>query len=157
MTNRNGEQELQPSGAQSPFDLTPSRSHSHKLNTSPIIMGAILLLGIGAVSGYLSVNTRDKTAAPNTYQLAQTFLTPTSFTVTPIRVIETSYPLESTQLTSPNGTYKIAEETTGDYTKITLKDSRNKVIVDDIVSLNGTKVGYNTKFGCMCTTNFKGW
>src|SRR3954464_14539401 len=123
MTNRNGEQELQQSAAQSPSNLTPSRSHSHKLNTSLIIMGAILLLGIGAVGGYLSANTRNKTATPDTYQLAQTSLTPTFFTVTPIHVIETSYPLESTQLTSPSGTYEIAEETTGDYTKITLKES----------------------------------
>lgn len=59
--------------------------------------------------------------------------------------------------TSPDGSFAVSEETAGDYNKITIRDQKDTVIVEDLIAKNEESIGYGIKFTCQCGTYFNGW
>lgn len=58
---------------------------------------------------------------------------------------------------SPMETYKTVTNLQGDYRVIAVLDEQDNVIVSDLVKSNYEKIGYGTKFGCQCGTDFDKW
>lgn len=74
-----------------------------------------------------------------------------------ISVIKPSFPLLSSDMTSPEGSYMVSEFQQGDKNTIVIKDNQNNIITDDLLMKNENQIGMGTKYQCQCGLHFRGW
>lgn len=144
-----------------PVPVVPERHPPRRPNILILVvaMVGLILTSFGIVSYLLTSNQSHEktieTPSPTTTVAPSKF---TTATITPSQAASLSAHLKvvSTEKTSPNGEYTISEKLQGENVVLTL-NYKDQILVEDLVAKNEKAIGYGTKFGCPCATNFKGW
>lgn len=134
----------------------PFGSYCHSLGQGPLA-GGVCKPWLSAVFGIFRVQkeqTYVPSPTPSPIPTEAPLPTPVSF---PVVTIQPTSQVISTDYTSPDGSFTVAEEWLGDNNVISIKDEKGVILMDDLVAENGPEIGMNKKYGCMCGISFKGW